>query len=400
MTEIAHADRAHAKLSASGSSRWIACPGSVKLEEPFPDTTSEFAEEGTAAHELSELHLGLFLDQFKKRTFNSRHKKFRESNKHYSESMESYVQAYVDLVIEKINEARAKTLDAAVLVEHRLNFSEWVPDGFGTGDVVIIADGVVEVIDLKYGKGVPVSAVNNSQARLYGLGAMHEFEMLYGVESVKMTIVQPRLDSISTEEISASDLLDWAETVIRPAAQEANSDEGKLEAGDHCRFCKVRTHCKTRADANLELLEYEFQESALLSVEQIADVLSKVDELVKWAGEIKGYALDQAEKHGVKFPGWKLVEGRSNRIFSDKDAVVDTLVIEGFEEDKIYKPREIQGITALEKVVGKKLFADLLDGLVIKPSGKPTLVIESDKRPELNSLASASADFANEDFDD
>jgi hypothetical protein len=394
-----HAERAHALLSASGSKRWMTCIPSAMLEEQFEDETSSFAEEGTTAHELFELHLALELKEITKRKHTYGFKKFKD-NEYYSQEMEDHVQTCVDIVMERINEAKAKSKDAVVLIEQRLDYSEWVPEGFGTGDVVIIADGVLEIVDLKYGKGVPVSAVENTQMALYALGAINQFGMLYDFEKVRTTIVQPRLDSVSSEELDVDELLQWATETVSVLAEKAMKGEGDFVPGEHCRFCKARFTCKARADANFELLEYEFQDSALLSTEEVADVLSKVDELVKWAGEIKGFALDQAEKHGVKYPGFKLVEGRSNRIFTDKDAVIDTLTIEGFEEDKIYKPREIQGITALEKVIGKKQFNDLLSSLIIKPSGKPTLVTEDDKRPELNSFASAEADFANEDFDD
>lgn len=396
---VGHAERVHAKLSASGSSRWLACPGSVQLEEQFPDTTTEYAEEGTAAHELSELYLGLYLGTMTKRTFNKKLKEAKEGN-YYSKEMEYSVQQYVDFVIERINEIRSKTSDAVVLIEHRLDFSEWVPGGFGTGDVVIIAEGVAEIIDLKYGKGVPVSAINNSQARLYGLGALSEFEFIYEIDTVRVTIVQPRLDSISTEDISVNELLEWADKIVKPKALEALSGESTFQAGDHCKWCKAKAQCRTRAEANLKMLEYEFQEPCLLSENEIADILGKADELIRWAGEVKDFALDQAERHGVKFPGWKLVEGRSNRTFTDKEAVVDTLILEGFEENQIYKPRDLLGITALEKVVGKKRFGEILHDFIIKPSGKPTLADESDPRPELNSLASTEADFAETDFDD
>lgn len=384
MSEVAHAERAHAKLSASGSSRWLACTGSVQLESGFPETTTTYAEEGTAAHELSELMLQLKTGELTKRQYGGRLKKHK-SGQYYSQEMVDYCEAYTDIVIERINESKAKTPDAEVLFEQRLDFSEWVPGGFGTGDVVIIAEGMVEVVDLKYGKGVPVSAENNSQMRLYGLGAWHEFNFIYGVDKIRMTIVQPRLDSISTEELTEAELLEWAEKVVKPKAQEATNGEGSFVAGDHCKFCKARATCRTRADANLELARHEFRDPPLLSVDEIADVLAKADQLRSWANDIEGYALEQAHRNGVKFPGWKLVEGRSNRIYSDKDAVADTLVMEGYEEEKIFKPRDLRGITDMQKVLGKKQFEQLLSDWIIKPEGKPKLAPESDKRPELRS---------------
>lgn len=389
----AHAERAHAKLSASGSKQWLTCTPSAKASEAFPEETSDFALEGTAAHELSELHLRHHEGLISQVTYKRNLKKFKAENKFYSADMEDYVQSYVDIVIERINEARARSTDAVVLLEQRLDFSAWVPEGFGTGDVVLISDGVLEVIDLKYGKGVPVSAEGNTQMRLYALGAINQFGILYDIDTVRMTIIQPRLDSISTDEIGADDLLDWAESFVKPRAEMAMSGDGEYVAGDHCRFCKVRYTCRTRAEANLELARLEFAAPPTLSHEEIGEILAKAEELQKWAKEVQEYALKQAEQHGAKFPGWKLVEGRSNRKYANETEVSETLLAEGYDEEVIYT-KSLLGITAMEKQIGKKVFAELLADLVIKPAGKPTLVPESDKRPEINSTASAVADFS------
>jgi len=310
----------------------------------------------------------------------------------YSLELEDHIQTYLDIAIEKINSARARSKDAVILLEKRLDFSPWVPESFGTGDLVIIADGVLEIVDLKYGKGVPVSAVGNSQMRLYGLGAINQFSCLYDFEIVRMTIVQPRLDNISTDEITVDELLNWGETYVKPRAEMAFKGEGEFVAGDHCRFCRARYTCRARAEANLELAKYEFREPALLTHEEIAEILFKADELLAWITDIKTYALDQAQNHGVKFPGWKLVEGRSNRKYIDENAVAQTLIIEGYKEEEIYT-KSLIGITAMEKLLGKKRFEELLGDLIIKPPGKPTLVPESDKRPEISSIASAREDF-------
>ncbi|OMD93007.1 hypothetical protein BSK49_01080 [Paenibacillus odorifer] len=387
-----HASRAHAKLSASGSKRWLSCTPSAELESHFEETTSDFAEEGTAAHELSEIWLKFRLSQIK----SGEHKKLWEKakkGKYYSPEMEDYVQGYVTIVLERVSEARKRSKDAAVLLEQRLDFSAWVPDGFGTGDVLIIADDTMEVIDLKYGKGVPVSAEDNSQMRLYGLGALDGYGYLYDIQTVRMTIVQPRLDSVSTEDMPATDLVAWGDDYVKPRADMSAAGEGEFAAGDHCRFCRARSTCRKRAEENMELAKYEFREGSLLSTDEVGDVLGRIDQLQKWAEDIKKHALDQAEKHGVRYPGWKLVEGRSNRIYSDREAVQAALLEGGFVEDKILTPRELLGITAMEKAVGKKKFEELLSDLIIKPVGKPTLATEKDPRPELSSAASAAADF-------
>lgn len=383
---------AHALLSPSGSGRWMACPPSARLERKFPDEKSEYAAEGTFAHELAELHLKLQLGIFTKRKFNSQLKKMAE-NPFYSQEMIDYVQSYVDIATELINEIVAKSKDAIVLLEQRLDYSPWVPEGFGTGDLVIVSDDVLEVVDLKYGKGVPVSAEDNTQMKLYALGAINDYGVLYNVKTVRMTIVQPRLDNISSVDMPVKELLEWAENTVKPVAELAFAGEGEYKAGDHCRFCKARFTCRTRAEYNLELAKYDFEIPALLSTEEIAEVLGKADELQKWAKDIQGYALEQAKNHDIKFPGWKLVEGRSNRKYTDEDAVATTLLAADYKEGIIYKPKELFGISSLEKTIGKKQFNNLLNELIIKPAGKPTLVPESDKRPEISSVDSAIKDF-------
>lgn len=397
MSEINHAERAHAVLSASGASRWMSCTPSAALEKDIPDQTSVFAEEGTAAHELSEIFLMHEIGEISQMARTRRLNKFKKENEFYSQEMEDYVLQYVDIVIEKINEAKSRSEDSHILLEQRLDFSEWVPEGFGTGDVVVISDGLLEVIDLKYGKGVSVSAVDNPQLKLYGLGAYNQFEMLYDIDSVSMTIVQPRLDNISTETMKATSLIEWAESEVKPKAELAWDGEGEFVPGEHCRFCKIRATCRARADENLEMAKYDFAApeeivtDPQLGLNEIGKILFKASELQKWAEDVKKYALEQAEKHGEKVPRWKLVEGRSNRKYADEIRVFDALK-KGHEEDKI-APRKLLDITAMEKVLGKKLFASSLEGMIIKPSGKPTLVPESDKRTELNSTASAQADF-------
>lgn len=378
----------HAILSASGASRWIACPPSARLEQNFENKTSAAAEEGTLAHELGELSLRLQLGEMTKRKFSSEFKKI-ESNELYTKDMPDYVEIYTDTCMEKVAEARAKTPDAILSIEQRLDFSEWVPEGFGTGDFVIIADGTMEICDLKYGKGVPVSAIGNKQMRLYALGAIAEFEFLYDIEKVKMTIIQPRLDSISTDEMTAEDLLKWAESELKPTAELAFKGEGEFCAGDHCTFCNAKAVCKARADKNMELAKYEFADSNVLNELEIADILGKADELAKWAKDVQEYALDVSVNKGVVFPGYKVVEGKSNRKYTDEAKIAEILLEQGFIETIIYT-KKLTGITNMESAIGKKEVNRLIGDYIEKPPGKPTLAVESDKRPVFNS---AKADF-------
>ena len=387
------AQRAHAILSASGSKRWLSCPPSATLEEQFPESTSDYATEGTFAHTLAEHVLrGNLTTEIKPSVYK---KKLVELQKDplYSQSMMEYIEQYKTIVGEKFLTLKKDYPDTFIMLEQRLDFSEWVPDGFGTGDVVIVSPGVIEIVDLKYGQGVPVSAISNTQMKLYALGAINEFGMLYDFDTVRMTIIQPRLDNVSEEVISVQELLEWGEKVVKPTADMANAGEGEYRSGDHCQFCRAKAVCKKRAEDNLEMAKYEFQDPNVLTHDEIAEILGKAGELQKWASDVQTYALNQAENHGVKFPGWKLVEGRSNRKYTDKDAVAAKLKEEGYAPDVYYQPQEIWGITEMEKKIGKALFAEYLKDLVVKPAGKATLVPVSDKRPELSSVASAVEDF-------
>jgi hypothetical protein len=250
----------------------------------------------------------------------------------------------------------------------------------------------MQVIDFKYGAGVPVSAENNPQTRLYGLGALERFDALYDIQKVLMTVIQPRLDSISSEELPAGALILWGDVTVRPKAELAETGRGEYVPGEHCRFCKAKIRCRARAEHNLQLAVYEFKPAPDLSTEEISDVLNRIDELVNWAGQVKDFALDQAVNFDKHWPGWKLVEGRSNRKYSNEEAVATTLIGAGYEDALIYE-KKLLGITAMEKAIGKKPFAQLLTELVIKPAGKPTLAPESDPRPAYNSAAAAAEDF-------
>lgn len=378
----------HALLSASSASRWMACPPSARLEQNYANKTSEYAAEGTLAHELGELELRRNLEGMSTRKYNSEIKKI-QSNELFTKDMNDYVEIYVNTCMEKLAEAKSKTSDALFKIEQRLDFSEWVPEGFGTGDFVIIADGTMEICDLKYGKGVPVSAVDNKQMRLYALGAITEFGFLYDIQNVRMTIIQPRLDNISTDEIAADDLLKWAEEVLKPIAELAFKGEGEFCAGDHCTFCRAKAVCKARAEKNMELAQYEFADPNVLNKFDIADILAKADEFIKWTKDVQDFALEQALL-GEQYPGFKVVEGRSNRRYTDTEKVAEILLANDYLEEDIYKPKELQGISNMEKVVGKKKLVELVGDYIEKPQGKPVLVPESDKRPVFNSAA---ADF-------
>lgn len=391
MKEIDHASRAHARLSASGSSRWINCTPSAALEDNFENKTSSFAEEGTLAHELSEYMLTR--QTVARRDLAVEKAKYEEltASKYYSKDMEGYINDYVAFVLERLYTARGQDAEADILLEQRFDLSEWVPESFGTGDVTIVSNEVLEIIDLKYGKGKKVEAEGNTQMRLYALGAYNEYSMLYDFKEVRMTIYQPRIDNISTEVLPLQDLLDWGEWV-KPVAAKAYKGEGTYKPGEHCGFCRAKNECRARAEFHLSLAEKEFQNPDLLTVEEIAEILHQAPMLASWASDVKDHALKQAEQHGVRYPGWKLVEGRSNRIISNKPEAIDRLDM--LYGDEVFKPRELVGLTDLQKIMGKKNFEETLNDIIIKPAGKPTLVTEDDKRQEISSFGSAQADFA------
>lgn len=383
----------HARLSASGAKKWINCPGSIQLEENFEDKPSQFAEEGTNAHALGEAKIRLATKEYNRTKY---HNAIR--NLEITEDMEDYAESYKNYVIERYNSALQKTPDAILMLEQRLDFSKYVPDGFGTGDAVIIAEGKLEIIDLKYGKGVEVSAVDNPQLRLYALGAYEAFDMLYGFDTVEMTIYQPRLDNISSESISVAELLEWGESV-KKAAQLAN-DDSVIEciAGKHCDtgFCKARPVCRAYAEERQKMAVYDFKPPAKLTVAEIADIIEQSAALEKWAKLVCDYALEQAYKHGVEYPGYKVVEGRSNRKYSKPDSEVAKILTDnGYQESDILV-HKLKGITDIEKLLGKKTFAEVLGSCVVKPPGKPTLVCSEDKRPAINSAMQAQEDFKND----
>ena len=361
----------HALLSASSSHRWLNCPPSARLCEGYEDKGSEYAQEGTDAHSLCEHKLKLALGM---ETTDP-----TDSLSFYDEEMEECACGYAAYVMELVEEAKKTCKDPVVLIEQRLDFSRFVEEGFGTGDCVVIADGMLYVIDYKHGKGVEVSAVENPQMMLYALGALELFDGIYDIDTVRMAIYQPRRENVSVCVMAKDDLLQWAYNDLMAKAKLAYEGGGEYACGDWCRFCKAKAACRKRAEYNLELAKYDFEMTATLDDVEIAAVLARADELAAWAADVKEFALQQALS-GVRYDGWKIVEGRSNRKYTDEDAVADTVSKAGFDP---YEPK-LLGITAMEKLLGKKKFAELLAGLVEKPQGKPALVPVTDKRPEMN----------------
>lgn len=384
--------KSHAKLSPSAAERWINCPGSIRLSDQCPPAgSSDYADEGTLAHAIAELKLLRDAAEMTPADYSEalRAELELDAGKYWCGEMDEATDFYAGVVREEL--AALGEDDAELMVEQHFQLEPWIPKGFGTSDAVIIGGDTIEVIDLKYGKGVKVEAPGNPQLRLYGLGAAALFGDIYDFSRVRMTIIQPRLDRISSEELSLSDLRTWAEEVVKPAAKLALGKDGPTHSGDWCRWCPAKAVCRTRAEEQLELARYDFQEPDLLSPEEIGDVLARAEALQKWAADVQGYALEQALA-GEHFEGWKLVEGRSVRKYADELKVAQALQKAGYPEAALYE-RKLYGITAMEKIIGKKQMAALLGDLIIKPAGKPVLVPESDRREEINTAASAAADF-------
>ncbi len=380
----------HATLAPSAAHKWINCPPSARLEEQFPDTVSTAALEGTFAHKLAETFLQNFFEFIPAEIFKIEYEKLK-SNKFFSRELEEYVETYTAIVTEKFIQAKAKDKGAAVLLEQKVDLSEYVPKGYGHADAIIISDGVMEICDLKYGAGVKVDAKNNPQLRLYALGAYSELNFLYDIKSLTVTIIQPRNGGISSENILVTELLDWGEK-IKKIAELAFKGEGEFKAGEHCKFCRAAMRCKTYADYQLEVVKNDFDDPDLLSDAEISKILSRADSIIKWLGNVKDFALKEAVEKNRHWAGFKLVEGRSVRKIIDEQKAADILRQNGADDSEIYKPKEILGITALEKNFGKKKIAELLGGVIQKPPGAPVLVEESDKRAEWHN---AETDFDN-----
>lgn len=361
----------HSVLGASAADRWMNCTPSAQLTAGMEDETTTFAAEGTAAHALCEWKVRKALKMRAGR---------RPTSDYWTDEMEEFTDDYRDYIMDLVGQAKTHCKDPVTLIEQHLDFSCYVPDGFGTGDFLLVADKELNVVDFKYGRGVAVYADHNPQMMLYALGALNLFDCLYDIEQVTMTIFQPRLSSISTWTISTAELYQWAEEVLKPKAELAAKGEGDFVSGSWCRFCKARNTCRARAESFLELARMEFQPPALLSDEEVAEVMEKADELSKWASDVMAYAQAEAIENGKHWKGYKLVEGRSVRKFSDEAKVEAAAKKAGYTD--IYN-KSLITLTAFEKLMGKEAFAEILGQYVTKPAGKLTLVPVSDKRPEV-----------------
>ena len=373
----------HAFLSPSASHRWLNCPPSAKLCAEVPDQSSPYAQQGTCAHELCAYLVEKALGRDGKDP--------TENLDYYDSEMQQCAEGYAAFVMEEYEKAKQTCPDPEVLIEQKVDFSKWVEGGTGTADCIILADGTAEIIDYKHGLGVLVSAESeefggNPQLMCYCLGILAMFDGIYDIDTVKMAIYQPRRENVSIHTMSKEELLKWAEDTLAPTALLAMEGKGEFAAGDHCQFCKVKATCRKRAEYNLELARYDFQMPDTLEDHEIDAILMKVDQLASWAADVKEYALNQALQ-GTDYGHFKVVEGRSNRKYTDEDQVAKT------DTDAGYDPydRSVKGITAMTKLLGKKKFDELLGSLTFKPQGKPTLVPKSDKRPAMKN--SAQEDF-------
>ena len=361
----------HSVLGASAADRWMNCTPSAQLTAGMEDEATTFAAEGTAAHALCEWKVRKALKMRAGR---------RPTSDYWTDEMEEFTDDYRDFIMDLVGQAKLTCKDPVTLIEQHLDFSCYVPDGFGTGDFLLVADRELNVVDFKYGRGVAVYADHNPQMMLYALGALNLFDCLYDIEQVTMTIFQPRLSSISTWTISAEELYKWAEEVLKPKAELAAKGEGEFISGSWCRFCKARNTCRARAESFLELVKMEFQPPALLSDEEVAEVMEKAAELSKWVSDVMAYAQAEAIENGKHWNGYKLVEGRSTRRFIDEKKVEEAAKGAGYTD--IYN-KSLITLTAFEKLMGKDTFKEVLGSYVTKPAGKLTLVPVSDKRPEV-----------------
>lgn len=390
--------RAHAILSPSGAAKWLNCTPSARLEQSFPDREGDAAREGTLAHSVAELILALRLQRISIKKYREQ-LAILEQSEFYNKAMYEYCEQYALYVLEQFAAAQATTPDAKLFIEQTFDISQYAPECFGHIDLSIIANKVLDIIDFKFGKGVAVSAEENPQLSLYGLGALEEYAHLYDIETVRMTIHQPRLDNISVWSIPAEDLRRWGNGWVKPSAKLAFAGEGELRAGAHCKFCKAKPTCKANAAlqletvgadfASLETLSLDGQSPNIMTDDQVSKVIQRASDFTNWIESVKEYALAQALA-GKKWPGYKLVAGKAFRKITDVPAVEKLLIKEGFDRTKLYKPQELIAMTEIEKMTGKKFFDEKITPYVTKTNGAPTLALQTDKRPE---YASADKDF-------
>lgn len=380
----------HAILSPSSSERWLTCAPSAQLEAKEPYSTSVYADEGTLAHRLCELIILHKLGRVLNKAFTKGLKEI-EAHELYTGEMYDYCDGFAVFVLEKFNSMPG----AHIFTEDEVDLTRWIPQGFGTVDIRIVWQRFLFIIDFKYGKGVPVFAEDNSQLKVYGLGAYEEMAHIFNIEEIEMTIYQPRIDSVTSHKMTTKELLHWAETVLVPGAKLAYEGGGEFVPGAHCGFCRIKHKCKALATKNLELAKEAFKEPAFLSPEEIADIAKQEKAFTDWITSVTDYALDQAVNHGVEWPGMKLVEGRSNRKFSDEKKAGETLEDMGFTEEQIWNIK-LKGITDMTKLLGKSDFEKILGDFIIKPPGKPTLAPVEDKRPAFSTADRAKEAFKNE----
>ena len=378
----------HALLSPSSSKIWLNCTPSAVFQSQFPNETTEYAEEGTEAHAIAEYKLRTAL---KMEASDPREKDM----KYLSEEMEECTDDYVGYILEIIAKLKSEGNTPVVLIEQKLDFSRYVPGGFGYGDCIIIADGRMYVIDLKYGKGVEVDAEWNSQFLIYAIGALELLGSIYDITDVTVVAFQPRKSNISSFDITVKELEDWRDNTLVPKAEAAFRGEGEFHAGEHCRFCRARFVCKARADHNLELCKYDFKPPVELTLDDISEILGRIDDLTSWAGDVEKYALTKLQE-GEHIEGWKIVEGKSSRKYIEGSDEKIASAVTALGKDPWEK--SLLGITAMEKLIGKKTFNEVLSPFVYKPAGKPTLAKESDRRPAYSSAAKDFADCKSEEI--
>ncbi len=373
-----HENRAHALLSASGSHRWMACPPSARLEECCESKESDAAKEGTVAHELCELKVKIQLGED---VSMSEYEALKE-NPLFTKEMDACTNIYADYCIDT-----AKEENGLPLIEVELDLSSYIPEGFGTVDCVIVSEDTLHVIDFKYGRGVEVSPVENSQLMIYALGAYDLYSPIYDFKTVKLTIVQPRLSAEpKTWECDVQPLLDFAEK-LKPIADLAFKGGGEFAPSEHtCLFCKVKYTCRARADKNLSTMFLQEKDPYTLSNDEIGEILAMVSDFPKWIKDLEDYALEQLLA-GHEIKGYKAVEGRSSRVWSDEKKAFETIIKDGTEEKDLYETTPLS-LAKIEKLLGKKKFTALVGEYVTKSQGKPTLTLSSDIRPSIQDVKS------------